>query len=165
LVLCAFADGVNQIPPMIIFHGSPTNNTKPFHEERKRYHPGVIVEFNDLFLKYIQLYLIPTLEERPSLFALDLCSSHKTPAVLDSLHREKIMPSLIPAGCTSLVQPLDVLINKSPKELIRGFKDEAIRECESADDFEKWTVGDRRVFTTNCVGDAWYKFCVENRRL
>lgn len=168
LVLCVFADGINRLPPMIIFHGLGER----LGDEWEKYHPGVIVEFNEkaymndvLFLKYIQLHLIPVLEGRPSLFAIDLCTSHYTPAVLEKLRIHHIIPTLIPAGCTSLVQPLDVSINKPLKERIRDLTDEAIRECESVDDFQKWSVGDRRVLTTCCVGDAWYEFCIENRDL
>lgn len=164
LVLCIFADGINRIPPMIIFHGQGTVFTK----ESPSYHPGVIVEFNDtaymnddLFLKYIELYLIPALGHRPSLFALDLCASHKTPKVLDLLRTHDIKPTLIPGGCTGLVQPLDVSINKPLKARIRDLTDEAILECK--DVFEKWTVGERRILTTWCVGDAWYLFCIEKQ--
>lgn len=171
LVQCVFGDGVNKILPLVIFHGKCAN-TKPFREKQRKYHPGIIVEFNDtaymndkLLLKYITLYLIPVLEGQPSLFALGLCVSCKTPAVLDALRAENIIPSLIPAGCTSLVQPLDVSVNKPLKELIRGLTDEAIRDYESVKDFEKWTVGDRQVLTTNCVGDAWYQFSIEKHEL
>lgn len=139
-------------------------------DEWTKYHPGILVEFNDkaymnkdLFLKYIQLHLIPVLEGRPTLFAIDLCTSHKTPAVLDSLRQNRILPSLIPAGCTSLVQPLDVSINKPLKEYIWVLTDEAIRDCENIGDFEKWSVGQWRVLTTCCVGDAWYQFCIEKQ--
>lgn len=60
----------------------------------------------------------------------------------------------MPPGCTSLVQPLDVSINKPLKGMIRDLTDEAILDCESVESFEKWSVGQRRVLTTNCVGDA-----------
>lgn len=170
LVLCVFADGINRIPPMVLFHGLGT----VYEKESPKYHPGVLVEFNataymndKLFLKYIELYLLPALGSgnKPSLFALDLCSSHKTPAVLDSLRSHKIIPTLIPGGCTSLIQPLDVSINKPLKARIRDLTDEAILDCENATDFEKWSVGDRRVLTTWCVGDAWYQFCIEKQHL
>lgn len=166
LVLCIFADGVNRIPSIIIFHGEGTVYAK----EATKYHPGVVVEFNitaymnnNLFLKYIQLYLIPALGNRPSLFAMDMCSSHKTSTVLQTLRQHKIVSTLIPAGCTSLVQPLDVSINKPLKARIRDLTDEAILDCESVEDFEKWSVGERRILTTWCVGDAWYQFCVEKQ--
>lgn len=168
LVLCIFADGVNRIPPMIIFHGKGISQR--LINESKEYHPGVIVEFNQeayitdtLFLKYIDTYLLPALEGRPSLFALDMCKSHKTTAVLDKLHQNNIVPSIIPAGCTSLVQPLDVSINKPLKDKIRDLTDEAIIEHSST--FEKWTTAQRRVLTTWCVGDAWYGFCIEKQQL
>ena len=84
--------------------------------------------------------------------------SHKTPAVLQLFRDHNITPSLIPAGCTSLVQPLDVSINKPFKGLMRDITDEKIFELESAAEFEKWTVGDRRVMTTYCVGKAFDQF-------
>lgn len=166
LVLCIFADGVNRIPPMVLFHGEG----KVLPKESPQYHPGVLVEFNrtaymndGLFVKYIDLYLLPALNGRPSLFAIDLCSSHKTSPVLNIFHQHKVIPTLIPAGCTSLVQPLDVSINKPLKARIRDLTDEAILECESIEEFEKWSVGQRRILTTWCVGDAWYQFCIEKQ--
>jgi len=84
--------------------------------------------------------------------------SHKTPAILDLLRSNKITPSFIPGGCTGLVQPLDISVNKPFKELVRELTDEKIFELESIDQFERWTVGDRRVVTTFCVGDAFYQF-------
>jgi len=168
LVLCVFADGFNRVPPLIIFHGKGN----VYEKEKGLYHPGILVEFNEeaymngaLFYKYIQENIIPVLGGRSSLFAMDLCSAHKTDQVLQLLHSHKIIPSLIPAGCTSLVQPLDVSINKPIKGRIRELTDEAILECESVESFEKWSVSQRRVLTTNCVGDAWYQFCLEKKEL
>lgn len=118
LVLCVFADGVPRIPPMVIFHGMG----KRLGDEFDHYHLGVLIEFNkkgymndQLFLRYITNHLLPALEGRPTLFALDLMGSHKTSEVLDTLRQHQIIPSLIPGGCTSLVQPLDVSINKPMK--------------------------------------------------
>ena len=106
LVLCVFADRVPQIPPMVIFHSTG----KWLGDEFSHYHPEVLVEFNEkaymndtLFLQYITDYLVLDLNNRPSLFALDLMGSHKTPAVLNALQEHQIIPSLIPGGCTSLV--------------------------------------------------------------
>lgn len=135
LVLCIFADGVNRIPPMILFH----DQGAVYAKESPQYHPGVLVEFNEtaymndnLFLKYIQ---------------------------------HQITSTMIPGGCTGLIQPLDVSVNKPLKARIRDLTDEAILECESFDHFEKWSVGQRRIMTTWCVGDAWYAFCIEKQDL
>jgi len=164
LVLCVFADGISRIPPMIIFRGTGAR----LGAEKLRYHAGVLIEFNataymndTLFAKYITNYLVPALGGRPTLFALDLMGSHKTPAVLELFRSNNITPSLIPAGCTSLVQPLDVSINKPFKDLMRDYTDQKIFECESAADFEKWTIGDRRVMTTHYVGEAYAQFHAE----
>ena len=163
LVLCVFADGFNRVPPLIIFHGKGN----VYEKEKDLYHPGILVEFNDeaymngeLFYEYMRDYVLPVLEGRPSLFALDLCSAHTTEPVMELFHSNSIVPSLIPAGCTSLLQPLDVSVNKPLKGKIRELTDEVILDCESVESFEKWSVGQRRILTTNCVGETWYEFCV-----
>lgn len=154
LVLCIFADGINRVPPLIIFDGK---TDRCLCKEQNTYHPGVIVELNEtaymndtLFIKYLHHYLIPALNGRLTLFALDLCRSHKTPAVLNQLRKHNIMSSLIPGGCTSLVQPLDVAINKPLKGIIRNLTDDGIRKWEGKEGFKNWSVGDGRILTT------WY---------
>ncbi|RPA89208.1 hypothetical protein L873DRAFT_1849419 [Choiromyces venosus 120613-1] len=69
-----------------------------------------------------------------------------------------ITPSSIPAGCTSLVQPLDVSVNKPLKDRLRYLTNEPIFELESMAEFEKWTIRDRRIIATHCVGKAFYEF-------
>jgi len=130
------------------------------------------VEFNEkaymneeLFLRYLTNYLIPALEGRPSLFALDLMGCHKTPAVLDLLCRHQVIPSLIPAGCTSLLQPLDVSINKPCKEIIHNITDQAILDCEEANQIEQWSTRLCHILTTSCVGDAFYQFHTEKQQI
>jgi len=120
---------------------------------------------HSLFERYITNHFVPVLGGRPTLFTLDLMGSHKTPAVLELLRNNNITPSLIPAGCTSLVQPLDVFINKPLNELMCDLTDEKIFELESAADFEKWTIGDRRVMTTHCVGEAYAQFHTEKANI
>ncbi|KAG0125363.1 hypothetical protein HOY82DRAFT_543191 [Tuber indicum] len=44
---------------------------------------------------------------------------------------------------------------------MRELTDTAIFESESAESFHKWTVSHRRILTTSCVGDAFYKFHLE----
>jgi len=139
---------------MIIFHGKGGR----LGREREKYDPHVLVEYNPtaymndaLFGRYITNHLLPVLEGRPTLFAMNLMGSHKTPAVLELLSQNNIIPSFIPAGCTSLVQPLDVSVNKPLKELIRDLTDEQIFQLESAEEFAKWTVGEHHIMTTHCT--------------
>jgi len=84
-VLCVFAHGVVRALPKIIFR----RKGKRLGKEKQEYHSGVLVEFNDkaymndkLFLSYIHNHLVPVLGGRPTLFAIDLMGSHKTPAVV-----------------------------------------------------------------------------------
>jgi len=153
---------------MIIFHGTG----RRMGRERERYYHNVSVECNptaymndNLFERYITEHLIPVLGGRPNLFALDLMGSHKTPAVLNCLRQNNITPSLIPTGCTSLLQPLDVSVNKPLKEVIQDLTDERIFKLESVDEFEKWTVSERRIMTTDTVGKAFYQFHEEKSAL
>lgn len=131
---------MNRIPPMMLFRGKGT----VYEKESPKYYFKVLVEFNptaymndDYFQRYIELYLLPALGNKSSLFALDLCSSHKTPAVLNSLRSRRIILTLIPDGCTNLIHPLDVSVNKPLKARIRNLTDEAIMNCENAAYFEK----------------------------
>jgi len=140
LVLCIFADGIPWVPPMVIFRGAGTW----LGHERLRYYLKVLVEFNPtayindvLFEKYVRNHLIPVLGGHPTLFALDLMGSHKTRVLLNLFHHNNIIPSIIPARCTSLVQPLDVSVNKLFKGLMQDLTDERIFEWESLDEFEK----------------------------
>jgi len=165
LVLCVFADGIARIPPVLIFHGK---GSARMNAERQLYDPRVSVEFNptaynnkQLFLKYIDQYLIPTLNGEPGLFVFDSAEFHKTTAVLERLQQHDIVPSIIPGGCTSLIQPLDISINKPLKEMIRDFTDEAIysRDLE----LEDWKLRDRRILTTKCIADSWVEFNREKK--
>ncbi|RPA91992.1 hypothetical protein L873DRAFT_1865519, partial [Choiromyces venosus 120613-1] len=119
----------------------------------------------DLFYKYFEEYIVSVLEGKPSLFALDLCSIHKTEQILQSLHSHKIIPSFIPPSYTSLVQLLDVSINKSLKARIKELTDETILKYESIESFKKWSISQRRILTTSCIRDAWYQFCLKKQEL
>ena len=98
-------------------------------------------------------------------FAMDLMGSHKMPTILDLLSKSNITPSFIPAGCTSLVQPLDVSVNKPLKDGLRYLTNERIFELESMAEFEKWAPRDRRIMITHCVGKAFYEFHAERREV
>lgn len=140
------------------------------NKESPKYHPVVVLEFNEsayinhhLFLKHIKLYLYSALKDWSSLFPLNLYLLHKTLAVLDVLRYNKIKPILIPTGCTGLLQPLDVFVNKQLKAKIRDLIDEAILDCENISEVEMWTMWDKRILTTCWVGDTWYQFCIEQQ--
>ncbi|RPB01981.1 hypothetical protein L873DRAFT_1674832, partial [Choiromyces venosus 120613-1] len=117
--------------------------------EKPQYYAGVIIQFNpitymndNLFELYITNYLIPILGGWPTLFTFDLMDSHKTPTILDLIQKNNITLSLIPSGCFSFVQSLDISINKPFQDLIQDLTDEHIFELTSMEGFERWTVHD-----------------------
>ena len=71
------------------------------------------------FLHYIEEQLIPVLGNQPALLTVNPFAAHKTQEVLDTFQANDITVSLIPSGCTELVQPLDVSINRSFKDILK----------------------------------------------
>lgn len=72
---------------------------------------------------------------------------------------------MIPAGCTGLVQPLDISVNKPLKGIIASITTQALVDGEEKEYEKRNTLGKRRILTTWCVGDAWYQFCIEKQEL
>jgi len=94
--------------------------------EKEKYDPHVIVKFNPKayantknFLEWLEEQFIPVLNGQPTLLALDLFGAHKTPEVLDTYLTNDITVSMIPGGCTLLIQPLDVSINRPFKDILQ----------------------------------------------
>ena len=94
--------------------------------ERSEYDPRVIVKPNpkvyanaEDFLEWLEEQFIPILDRRPTLLALDPFAAHKAPEVLDTFLANDITVIMIPGGCTSLVQPLDVSINRPFKDILK----------------------------------------------
>lgn len=169
LILMVFADGVSRVKPKLLLHATTGNII--LQKEGHLYDKRVTVEFNKtaynnekVFLTQIKNEIIPAFEGRPSLFTLDAAGFHKTETVINTLKEHNIMPSMIPGGCTGLIQPLDISINFPLKEMFREEVEEYIEQEEEKRKIN-WTVGDRRVMTTICVGQAWEKFSVEKRSI
>ena len=51
--------------------------------------------------------------------AWDMFGGHKTEEVLDTMRAHDITVSVIPGGCTGLVQPLDISINRPFKDILK----------------------------------------------
>ena len=124
--LTVFADGVPRVKPLISFWVQGTGPT--IVSERRQYDNRVIVnlKFNPTayanssnVLEWLEEQLIPVLNGQPTLLAIDLFSGHRIEEVVDTFRAHDITPSIIPRGCTGLVQPLDVSINRPFKNLLR----------------------------------------------
>ena len=122
--LTVFADAIPRVKPLVFFRGQGLGPS--VIKEKKEYDPRVVVKFNpkayaneENFLEWIDEQLVPILENQPTLLVLDLFGAHKTQEVLDTFLANDITVSLIPGGCTSLVQPLDVSINRPFKDILK----------------------------------------------
>lgn len=124
LQLTIFADAIPRVKPLIFFRGLGVGSS--IQAEREDYDPRVIVKFNptayansDNIIEWLDEQVIPVLENKPTLMVLDLFGGHKREDVLDTLRAHDITLSLIPGGCTSLVQPLDVSVNRPFKDILK----------------------------------------------
>jgi len=100
---------------------------------------------------------------------MDLLRSHKTASVKQLLREHDITLSLVPSGCTSLVQPLDVSVNRPFKDLLKqAIDDELEKRDEAGDDMDiagESAVGKMRVMMTHCVAEAWTAFTQKKREV
>ena len=108
------------LPTMAIFKGkrNPDDVNGP---------KGWVVCFNDkawmredVMIRWIKEILRPYTQRRPALLVMDSFSAHLTPSVRRELERINTYPAIIPGGCTSKAQPLDVVINKPYKDRVRS---------------------------------------------
>jgi DDE superfamily endonuclease len=130
LILYIFADGVPRLRLKLIFHGKATDEGGKIEErESHLYHKDVTVHFNstaynneELTMQWIDSELLLGLKPagyNEVLLALDAVAFHKTLAILQKLRDNHIITALVPLGCTGLLQPLDIAVNKPFKELLR----------------------------------------------
>jgi hypothetical protein len=124
--LTVFADGISRVQPLIFFRGKGIGVA--VLAEMKLYDPRVIVKFNpkayangENLLQWLDEQVVPVLDNQPTLMVVDLFGAHKTDDVLDTMQANDITVSIIPGGCTGLIQPLDVSINRPFKDILKVF--------------------------------------------
>jgi hypothetical protein len=165
LILYIFADGSLPFPPNIIFHGTPTDEGgRIFSTEGQLYAKDVIVEYNEhaynneaLFGRWIDSTLLKLREQEDEelLLIMDAAAFHKTDSIKQKLRKYGISIAMIPAGCTCLLQPLDVSVNKPFKAWLQEATDlyeQRVEEGKGPD--YRWSVSDKRVMITHVVSEA-----------
>ena len=125
VVLTVLADGV-VLPALAIFKGK---KQPKFHEV------GVFIRAQEkawmdepMMLEWIDIVWEPATEGRRALLILDSFSAHITPAIKERLKEINTVPVVIPGGCTSKVQPLDVSLNKPFKSYVHHYWSDYILE-------------------------------------
>lgn len=137
VVLACLADGT-KLPPMVIF------KRKTFFKKKEVFPKGVIVHTQEKgwmddtgCIKWINNVWARRpggLRKQRSLLVWDMFKSHLSDAVKKCAYRNNTDLAVIPGGLTSVVQPLDVCLNKP-------FKDN-IRKC-----WNEWMVSGKQTST------------------
>ena len=127
VVLSATADGT-MLPAMLIFKGKTDKTIKKLRipkgfivktQEKLRMDEGLMeVWVEEIWLKYVR-EVSEQLGFDNSLLKFDAFSAHKTDDVQSKLVENKSDILMIPPGCMSKCQPMDVCINKPFKTILR----------------------------------------------
>ena len=119
VVLAASADG-SMLPPFVIFKGK--RKLKNLSVPR-----GWVVTVQqkgwmdvDLMKHWVQEIWLKYTSRRKALLVMDSFSAHCTEEIRDLLSRNNTDIALIPGGCTSKLQPLDVSLNQPFKSICRS---------------------------------------------
>ena len=123
----AATDGT-MLPPMLIFKGKTDKTIKKLRipegfivktQEKSWMDEGLMeIWVEDIWLKYVR-EVPKQLGFDNSLLTFDAFSAHKTDDVQSNLVENKSDILVIPPGCTSKCQPMDVCINKSFNAILR----------------------------------------------
>ena len=118
VILACTAAG-DMLPPMVIFKGKRAL-------KKLRIPAGAVVTvqkkaWNDAELTrvWIQRVLCQYIKKKHALLIWDTFTGHMTEEVSEDLRKANVSVGVIPGGCTSKVQPLDVCLNKPFKTFCR----------------------------------------------
>ena len=156
--LTIFADGKPRIKPLLIFRGK--GKRIPLRETL-RYDRRVTVLFQPnawcdevIMERWVRTSWKPYVSG-DTLLVLDLHRAQKTDGVKELLKECSTTPVFVPAGCTSIIQPLDVSFNAPFKKKVENAAQQHMEE--NLDEYlnGKINAGERRILLTKWVGEAW----------
>ena len=130
VVLTCTASG-HMLPPMIIFKGKrELKFTRPpsyvVTVQKKGWMDG------ELMSTWLKKIVLPYTKKAKTLLIIDSFSAHTDAAFALLASKNNIDLAIIPGGCTSKVQPLDVSLNKPFKDVARHQWIEFITSCTEA---------------------------------
>ena len=115
-----------------------------------------------LMLRYIDEIWMPYVKKTgctESILCLDKFQAHISASTDSKMKANNVHPSVIPGGCTSVLQPLDVCLNKPFKSLLRHSWQNYMLKCSEKnklDPNEKIPPPSRQDII-DWVEDAWSK--------
>ena len=86
-----------------------------------------------LMIEWMELCVRPFTGRKPAILVLDSFRGHLTKDVNAAMKKINVCPAVIPGGCTSLLQPLDVSINKPMKDRARQLRQEYMLQMSDTD--------------------------------
>ena len=119
-VLSCVATG-EMLPPMIIFKGKTTRSIHGVKSNGRAvitYQQKAWMD-EDVMKQWITKVWIVYTKKQPSLLILDSFSAHMTEAITSMFERFNTTVLVIPGGCTSVLQPLDVSVNRPFKDQLK----------------------------------------------
>ena len=118
--LCCSASG-KMLPPFVVFKGKTKRGIRKVPVPHDVVCTTQVKGWMDeeRMLERIQKVWAPYVDGNRALLSLDRFSGHLTDKVKDALDKCGTKMLVIPGGCTSVLQPLDVSINKPFKAYIR----------------------------------------------
>ena len=161
-ILSIFVDG-DKLPPYIIFKSKAKNN-KIFDNLKDNIYlknNKIFINFNsnaqsttEIILDWIDKVYNPYINKDPllgnALLIIDKASSHISDEIIESCTGKFKDISILPAGCTNILQPLDIAINKTFKTYI---KEKYIRYCIRKNITISKVSRDNII---NRIGEVWY---------
>ena len=159
--LTLFADGIPRVKPLLIFRGTGKRISL---REQLKYDRRVGVKFQakawcdePCMKHWIRNHWKRNVSGKMMLL-LDHHKAQKTPSVLTMLKDEcDTIAVLVPPGCTSLVQPLDVVFNGPFKKAVDELATTHMEANVSDYLHGNFTASERRILLTKWIGEAWEK--------
>jgi len=118
--LCCTAAG-KMLPPFVVFKSKTMRPLKKVNVPAGVHATTQVKAWMDeeRMLQWIQEVWSPYVSGNPALLVMDTFSAHMTDKVKDAFKKCNTKLLFIPGGCTSVLQPLDIGINKPFKSYIR----------------------------------------------
>ena len=70
---------------------------------------------------------------------------------------------MIPSGCTSLIQPLDVVVNAPFKSKIEAYAEQHYEANVDSWLNDEFSASDRSVLMTKWIAEAWTDICTNHK--
>lgn len=73
----------------------------------------------ELMMRWLKGIVLPYTQKRKALLVIDSFSAHESTEFIEEARKNNVHVAIIPGGCTSKIQPLDVCLNKPFKSILR----------------------------------------------